>query len=417
MLPRPRGPDAVRACKGVYRMAYDIRPAPGPWLKTKLAILGAGPYGLAVARFARHLGVEPVVLGEPMGFWRHSMPPGMLLRSPAAWHFDPLEELTLERFITRVQGLSLDAVDPIPIELLLGYGDWFLAESGLRPVAGRVVRITRENGGFHLHRLPAGPDSQEEESIQAENVVLAPGFTPFSYIPPGLVESLPSDRYSHAVQFADPSRFKGARVLIIGGRQSAFEFAGLLARAGAGVTISYRHETPAFETSDWDFIDGLVESSERQRGWWRRLPAEEQDRIRQRFWFEGRGRLEPWLPAAVQQVHLRPRTVVESLVERGSSVYARVSDGHELEVDHVMMATGYKVEMENLDFIDPALKGEIETDSGSPLLDEDLMSTVPGLFVTGLPAGRDFGPFFGFMRACNLSARLIARRIAEAAPA
>jgi thioredoxin reductase len=344
------------------------------------------------------------VIGEPMAFWRQNMPPGMLLRSPAAWHFDPLDQLTLERFITDVKGLPVEAVDPIPVELLLEYGDWFLTESGLVPARGRITNIHRPNRRFVL-------TTDRDATLEAEQLVLAPGFHPFSYVAPGHVETLPASRVSHTVDFADPTRFAGARVLIVGGRQSAFEFAALLREADARVTISYRHETPTFEASDWTFIDEMIEASERERGWFRRLPAAEQERIRAAFWFEGRGKLEPWLPPRLEGVDLLPSSTITAMAEKDGAVLVELSQGRQLEVDHVMMATGYKVELDRLDCLDPALRSTIVTDGGAPILDEDFMTSVPGLFITGLPAARDFGPFFGFMRACGLSARIIGRRV------
>ena len=47
---------------------------------TDVAIIGAGPYGLAAAAHLRRAGVAVRLLGDPMSFWR-SMPAGMLLRS------------------------------------------------------------------------------------------------------------------------------------------------------------------------------------------------------------------------------------------------------------------------------------------------------------------------------------------------
>ena len=53
-----------------------------------VAIVGAGPYGLAAAAHLRAAGVETRIFGEPMSFWRSNMPHGMKLRSPwVATHF------------------------------------------------------------------------------------------------------------------------------------------------------------------------------------------------------------------------------------------------------------------------------------------------------------------------------------------
>src|SRR5712692_8027694 len=44
---------------------------------TNLLIIGAGPYGLAIAAYARHLGIDHVVVGKPMEFWKANMPEGI----------------------------------------------------------------------------------------------------------------------------------------------------------------------------------------------------------------------------------------------------------------------------------------------------------------------------------------------------
>lgn len=49
---------------------------------------------------------------------------------------------------------------------------------------------------------------------------------------------------------------------------------------------------------------------------------------------------------------------------------------------------------------------DMELADGFPVLDEHFQSSVLGLFVTGFPATRDFGPFFGFVRGCPVAATL-----------
>ena len=50
---------------------------------------------------------------------------------------------------------------------------------------------------------------------------------------------------------------------------------------------------------------------------------------------------------------------------------------------------------------------------GFPVLDDHFQSSLPGLFVTGFPATRDFGPFFGFVRGCPAAAELTTAGLAE----
>jgi cation diffusion facilitator CzcD-associated flavoprotein CzcO len=65
-----------------------------------VAVIGAGPYGLAAAAHLRHAGVETHVFGEPLAFWERHMPVGMLLRSSpfASRISEPGGDHSLERF-------------------------------------------------------------------------------------------------------------------------------------------------------------------------------------------------------------------------------------------------------------------------------------------------------------------------------
>ena len=68
----------------------------------EVAVVGAGPYGLAVGAHLAASNVDVVVFGEVMSFWQHCMPNGMKLRSPwRATHLsDPDNVFTLDRYDT-----------------------------------------------------------------------------------------------------------------------------------------------------------------------------------------------------------------------------------------------------------------------------------------------------------------------------
>jgi len=83
-----------------------------------------------------------------------------------------------------------------------------------------------------------------------------------------------------------------------------------------------------------------------------------------------------------------------------------LSNGECLVVDHVVFATGYRARLGDV----PCLRGvmdRVETADGFPMLDESFQSTCPGLYITGFPATRDFGPFFGFTKGCPTPATII----------
>jgi hypothetical protein len=105
-----------------------------------LLIIGAGPFGLAVAADALYHRLPVSVVGRPMGFWRENMPKGMVLRSASDWHLDPQDVYTMEVFLAG-RGLRPGDVEPLPIELYLDYAAWFQQQAGVVVDATEVVRL------------------------------------------------------------------------------------------------------------------------------------------------------------------------------------------------------------------------------------------------------------------------------------
>ena len=259
----------------------------------ELLVIGAGPYGLAMAAEARRRGISTTVVGEPMRFWRRNMPEGMLLRSGREWHLDAAGVHTFDAFVD-------EPVDPIPVETFIAYADWFAEREGIEPLRRRVTTLTKENGSFTAHL-------DDGSRIVADRVVAAPGIASFAVEPAGVVERLAPEQWSHTVRTVDFAALRGRRVLIVGGRQSAFEWAALLAEEGAErVDVVHRHDTPEFTESDWSFVDDMLARTRETRGWFRSLPDAEREAIAQRFWQVGRLQLEPWLAPRIarDEVHL-----------------------------------------------------------------------------------------------------------------
>jgi FAD-dependent urate hydroxylase len=218
--------------------------------ETGLLVVGAGPYGLSTAVAARAAGVKPLVVGEPMEFWRRNMPVGMLLRSSLDWHLDPQGEHTLGAYLEE-RGVAAHDVDPIPVELFIDYAEWFRVTKRI-PVRRTRVRDLRRAGG----RLEA--TLEDGHRLRADAVVVAPGVGPFIRLPAWVERALPPERYSQTAHFTRPDRLVGARVLLAGGRQSAFETAALLAESGAErVDVVHRHDPPRFTAADWSFVEPL----------------------------------------------------------------------------------------------------------------------------------------------------------------
>ena len=81
----------------------------------EVAIIGAGPYGLAAAAHLRAARIETLVFGHAMAFWKKNMPRGMFLQSPwrASHLADPASSLTMDQFAA---SRGLPSREPIPLD-------------------------------------------------------------------------------------------------------------------------------------------------------------------------------------------------------------------------------------------------------------------------------------------------------------
>ena len=376
--------------------------------ETDLLIIGAGPFGLAIAAQAMHLAFDHLILGRPMEFWRKNMPAGMYLRSACDWHLDPVDVLTLDRFL-KERGQTAKDVEPLSLEFYLSYVEWFQKYNQITPLP------------LHVERLDVGEDrftatTANGDTIQARNVAIAPGFTHFTNVPAELKSRLPAGRFTHTCDFVDFSDARDKRYLIIGGRQSAFEWAALLVEAGArAVYITHRHDSPAFAEADWSWVSPLVEAIGDDPNWFRRLSQAEKDDVNHRLWAEGRLKVEPWLEARLNtdRVHVLPRTEVMECVDQNGELSVALSNGETIACDQIILATGYKVDITRLPILAAGnILDRLETRNGVPVLDDHFQTAINGLFITSMPPTQDFGPFFGFTIAVRVSAKLICEAVA-----
>lgn len=368
--------------------------------ETELLVIGAGPYAYSAAAHAQARGIRTRILGRPMSFWREQMPADMFLRSGRDWTLDADGVHTFEAFFED-RGYAVDEHDPIPVSVFLDHTEWFREHKGLDVEELMVEHLTPRDDRFEA-ALSDG------STITAEKVLAAPGIAPYAQLPEWYDE-VPAVRRSHTSERVTFDDLSGSRVAVIGGRQSAYEWAALLCDHGAAkVDVIHRHDTPTFAKVSWAFVDPYVDRTEAERGWWRHLPMARQQEVALEFWQVGRLTLEHWLtprldPAVVTS---RPRTQVTAVDATADDVVRlALSDGGLLDVDHVIAASGYRADLSAVPYLAGVLDRVSVTD-GFPDLSPGFETTLPGLFVTGFSATRDFGPFYGFTKGCPSAARI-----------
>jgi thioredoxin reductase len=373
--------------------------------RTDLLVIGAGPYAYSAAACARDHGIDTTVVGRPMSFWREQMPADMYLRSGPDWHLDTAGEHTFAAFFEDRDLRPADH-DPVPIGVFLDHTDWFREQKGL-DVDERLVDSLEVGSGGGETAAGFVVTMEDGSTITADKVLAAPGIRHFVNLP-AWHEGVPEHRRAHTCDLVDFDALAGARVVVVGGRQSAYEWAALLCDHGAeAVDVVHRHPAPAFERVSWAFVDPYVEQTLATRGWWRGLPPQEQRAIAQEFWQVGRLTLEWWLtPRLVPGVvTVHPECEVVD-VEAGDGVTVLgLTDGSRLTADFVVLASGYRADIGRVPYLDPLL-GSLAVTDGFPELSEGFETSVPGLFMTGFASTRDFGPFYGFTKGCPSSASL-----------
>ena len=388
----------------------------------EVAVIGAGPYGLSVAAHLRCAGIATHVFGEPMAFWRHNMPKGMLIRSPwRATHLsDPDRALSLEAFAS---SCGVDSGKHLSLEKLVAYGEWFQRHA-VPDVDRRAVRlIDTAKDGFRL-TLADG------DSLSADRVIVATGLLNQDYRPPRF-RDLPRALVSHTSEHADLSAFRGKRVAVIGRGQSACESAALLDEAGAAVELISRgavhwlgvstgrtrlrrrlrgvltspSEVGPFPLSWLVEVPGLV----------RLLPTKIRGELTRRCLKAG---ATGWLKPRFANVVCNPGRSITGARVLGDRIALDLDDAA-ATFDHVLLGTGYRVDVLRLGILAPQLLQRIACVNGSPLLGPGLESSLPKLHFVGCYAVKSFGPLLRFIAGAPYAARAVtnaARRRATSRP-
>jgi len=391
--------------------------------RCSVVVIGAGPYGLSAAAHLIRAGVNVRVFGEPMESWAHHMPTGMLLRSrwEASHIADPDHALGLGSYET---ASGLERAEPVPLARFVDYGRWFQNHAVTGLERRRVVRVSPNAHAFRV-------ELDDGETLLAEKVVVATGIVPFAWRPPQFAELSPA-LVSHTADHRDLGVFEGQRVAVVGGGQSALESSALLAEAGAEAEVLVRgrdlrwlappEEDPFSIDRIEDADPGLFYYAHRKTAlgspasawlagspWlFRRLPYRVHEPLIYHFI---RPRIAGWLKPRLSRVPITTGRSISSALPRGDGLVLRLDDGSTREVEHLLLATGYRIDLARYAFLAPELVGRVHTRGGSPVLATGFESSVRGLHFLGAPAARSFGPVLHFVCGTWASARGLTRAV------
>lgn len=391
-----------------------------------VAIIGAGPYGLSLAAHLRARGIGYRIFGKPMEFWLKQMPSSMSLKSDgfASNLYDPEESFTLKRFCMERSIAYADIGIPVRLDTFVAYGLAFQQAMVPDLEERMVVAIEREPRGFSI-------TLDDGEVFTALNVIAAVGITHFTHIPSTLA-GLPPEFLTHSSQHRDLERFKGREVTVIGGGSSATDLATLLHDTNANVQMIARktslnfNEKPAavkdFSNSLWQQLKEPMSGI--GPGWrykmfgdapwlFHRLPQSLRHRVVRR----SHGPSGAWFIR--DKIENGPAILLGCAVERAEvqgnrvRIELRTSDKAKREVvsEHVIAATGYKIDVRKLSFLSPEIQSQLRTIENTPVLSASFGSSVPGLYFVGTTAANSFGPVMRFAFGAGFTARRLTREL------
>lgn len=191
---------------------------------TTVAIIGAGPAGLAVGACLRKANLDFVILEKERqvgSSWR---------RHYARLHLHTVKQYSALPFLPFPKSYPRY----VPKDLVIRYLENYAAHFDLRPQFGETVRSVRRDANTWVIESTSG-------SIRAPFVVIACGYNAERVTPSFVGMEKFKGKVIHSADYVDAKSFIGQSVLVIGMGNTGAEIALDLAEGGARPTISLRN--------------------------------------------------------------------------------------------------------------------------------------------------------------------------------
>jgi Pyridine nucleotide-disulphide oxidoreductase len=351
----------------------------------------------------------------------------MLLKSYpwASCLSDPGSEFSVKSFCAERAMPYHDEMMPLPLDRFVAYGEAFQARYVGTVERKTLLSLEPVAGGFRAA-------FDDGETVQARRVVVAVGLHPFQRLPQQAAH-LPSELRSHSGDYGSLAPLAGKDVVVVGSGSSASDLAALLHERGQRVSLVARE--PQMPFADRPRPRRLLERAVAPmsgigHGWTMGACAlypqlihllPEQLRVRLAHtralgplggaFMKERivGQMPLWLGRSIRCAEARNGKVLLDLQDGAGQ-------RQWLRADHVVFATGYKVDVGRLAFLGHGLQQRLRLLDQAPQLSRHYETSVPGLHFIGPAAANSFGPVSRFVYGTYHPARHLARHLAAVLP-
>jgi pyruvate/2-oxoglutarate dehydrogenase complex dihydrolipoamide dehydrogenase (E3) component len=251
---------------------------------------------------------------------------------------------------------------------------------------------------------------------------------------PPVLQGLPKPHVIHSGEFGSFAWAKSKHIVIVGGGQSALGLAALMKEIGAHVRVLVRDKAVTWTEKPQPargVVSKLLTPDAGLGPGWRSYIFSEFPFIFRMMDRERRKHINhtSWGPSGAWW--LRDRVEDEDILLNTEIRHAEIEDGRVtlavatgntascMTADHVVVATGFKVDMRQHPFLSQEIMGSLSVIGGAPELTHDFETSVRGLYVIGPASAPNFGPAMRFIYGAKYAVprvtRHIVRRAAETA--
>ncbi len=360
--------------------------------KTEVLIIGAGPYGIAIANELFANGVPFQIIGKPFDLWLNYTQNHSSIRSDwltsevycPTGRYGFLKFLQEKRFSNKNEILK----KRLPVELYRKYLKYVLTQLPYLIEDSKCIQLQQNNGLFQAKL-------ENQKIIEAQVVILATGIESHKYLP-AIFQKSNETPIVHSWNVNGVLNIEGKNILVVGRGQSAAEAICQLSKKNK-INWLLRKE-PEYYSEPINLPVPVFKSLRFLSGLFFYLPLKIRKLLGKKF----------------VSVTITPD--LKKYMESNSvkKIFSDVNDLNSLDIyDLIISATGFTYSLDSISFLDNKLKGCIETQGDVPKLNRCFESSCKGLFFAGGITEFSHGPAMRFMMGAPFTAKTIARAVAN----